>query len=272
MQTIKLKNDIEIPVLGLGTWQAEGSECEEAVKSALKAGYTHIDTAQMYENEDQVGKGIMGYDRSKLFITTKVFGEDMTENDVISTCNASLKKLGTDYVDLFLIHWPLSEEFVMNSLKAMKQLEKQGKVKACGVSNFTIKHFEKYLKAADELRLKIVNNQVEYHPGLNQQELLEYCKSKGISVTAYSPLVRGKAGKYGLLEDIGKKHGKSPEQVSLKWLLQKGLIVIPKSTNEKHIRENMNVFDFELSNEEIGKIDALGSDDRLIDPEWGDFD
>ncbi len=254
----KLNN---IPILGLGTWDLRGNQCVETVKLALELGYTHIDTAESYNNENEIGIGIKSFDRSKLFITSKVWPGNLKHDDVLKACDNSLNKLGTGYLDLYLIHWPSFKIPLEESLPAFNRLFDQGKIKAFGISNFTIPLVKESLEKA---QLPIITNQVEFHPLLYQKELLDFCKSKNIVITAYCPVARGHVFNNKVLVDIGIKYNKTAAQISLKWLLQKGIIAIPKASSVEHLKENIDVFDFELSSDDIEKINNINEDKRLV--------
>ncbi len=269
---LKFSNGMKIPMLGLGTWQLNGSTCISGVKAALGMGYNHIDTAEMYGNENEVRQGMQGFDRKSIFITSKVWPESLSYQHVIDACDNSLKRLGTGYLDLYLLHWPVHGADYKEVFRAFRKLVDDGKAKSVGVSNFTIHHLHDTLPIAKELGLQIAANEVEFHPGLYQKELLEFCSRNGIALIAYSPLGRGKvAGEKSLLE-IAKKHGKTAFQVSLRWILQHGVVVIPKASSEKHLADNMGIFDFELSAEEMKAIDAMGGGDRIVVPAIAEFD
>ena len=270
---IKLNNGKSIPALGLGTWQLKGESCINSVKGAIEMGYTHIDTAEIYGNEEEVGRAIKetGIPRAELFITSKKFPFQLTYNSVIKSCEKSLKKLSTDYLDLYLLHWPKRKKN-MKYLEAFKKLLDEGKIKSFGVSNFTIHHLKDIFPTIENLGLKISVNQVEFHPLLYQKELLEFCKEKNIVMTAYSPLARGMVYENDILKEIGIKYNKTPGQISLRWLLQKDIVVIPKASSEKHLTENINVFDFKLKEEDVHRIDNIAERKRFINPPFfGDF-
>lgn len=259
---VKLNDGNRIPVIGLGTWRLFGKEFISVVKKALEFGYTHFDTAQMYDNESEIGKAIYGVDREKLFITSKVWFDQLRYNDVVLACESSLKKLNTPYIDLYLIHWPNSNVPMKETFEAMAELHKRGLVKSVGVSNFTIFHLKKALKLSS---VPIVTNQVEFHPYLYQKELLEYCMIHKIVLTAWAPLARGKIFSDDVLSKIANVHKKTISQVSLKWLLCKGLVVIPKASSESHLLDNISLFDWDLTDDEIIAIDNIPTKMRLID-------
>lgn len=272
MKTIRMKNNREIPILGLGTWQQTGPTCTEVVKKALDMGYTHVDTAEIYGNEAEVGEGIKDAERSKLFITSKLWMTHYAKDDVLTACNDSLERLGTDYLDLYLMHWPRSDLNMKETLDGLKELYDQGKVKAVGVSNFTINHLKEILPYAQEIGLPITMNQVEFHPLLYQKELLEFCKEHDITVTAYSPLARGEVLENETLKRIAEKHDVSAAQIALAWLMHHGMVVIPKATSEKHLQSNLDSVEIALSSEEMDAIDGIDEQKRLIDPDFAEFD
>lgn len=255
----KLNNGVEMPILGLGVWEsAEGKECENAVFEAMKAGYRHIDTAAVYGNEKSVGNGVKksGISRKEIFVTTKLRNGD--HDDPESALEESLKKLQLDYVDLYLIHWPVPAR--NKTWKMFEQFLEEGTCRAIGVSNFTIRHLEELLKQSN---IVPAVNQVEFTPYLFQKELLEYCKSRGIQLEAYSPLTHGMKLKDSKLVEIAKKYNKTPAQVLLRWNLQHGSVVIPKSTKKERILENSDVFDFEISEEDMKKLDTFDEGFRV---------
>lgn len=255
-----------MPALGFGTWQLRGRECVEGIQVALDTGYTHIDTAQAYENEEQVGEGLdkSGVGREEIFLTTKVWMDNLAAGDLKNSVEGSLRKLRTEYVDLLLIHWPGQSVPVGESLGAMADLKEAGKVRNVGVSNFTTELLE---EAQGVGEVPIFCNQVEYHVYLSQDPVLEWCRENGTLVVAYSPLARAKVFEDPDLPKIGERHGKNAGQVALRWLLQqKGVGAIPKSGNPDHIRSNFDIFDFELSEEEMAQISGLACGGRLIDP------
>jgi 2,5-diketo-D-gluconate reductase B len=257
-----------MPVIGLGTWQLEGVLGRRAVRSAIEMGYRHVDTAQMYENEEDVGQAMKesGVEREKLFVTTKLAIGNLNERSVRESCARSLERLITDYVDLLLIHWPDDAVPLEETLGVMVELKRSGQVKHVGVSNFPVDRLESAMKAVD---VPIFCNQVEYHPYLDQERILSICRRNGIALTAYCPLARAKAAGDGRLAEIGSRYGKSAAQVALRWLIQQpGVAAIPKASGSAHLRENLDVFDFELTAEEVNLIDSIEKDHRLIDPEW----
>lgn len=260
--TVTLTNGVEMPRFGLGVWQVEdGSEVVQSVKWALEAGYRAIDTAAAYGNEEGVGQAIKesGLNREDLFITTKVANTEQGYESTLKAFDESLKKLNLDYIDLYLIHWPLHETFV-DTWKAIEKLYKEEKVRAIGVCNFHQHHFEKLMESAE---FQPMVNQIELHPLLSQEPLREYCASKGIAVEAYSPLGSGKILDNPEIKKIADKYKKSVAQVILRWDWQLGLITIPKSVHQDRIQENADIFDFELSQEDIEFINSLNKDERV---------
>lgn len=269
----KLNNRNKIPLLGLGTWKLKEETCVNIVEQAIKLGYKHIDTAEIYENENEIGRAISGFKREELFITSKVFSIpfSLEYDKILQACEKSLSRLKTNYLDLYLIHWPRKSRY-FNYLKAFKKLIDEGKIRAFGVSNFTINHLKDMIPVAENIGLKISMNQVEFHPLLYQKELLEFCKEKNILITAYSPLARGGVFENKIIQEIASKYNKTPGQISLRWILQKEMAAIPKASSEKHLIENLNIFDFILNKEDIKKIDNLNESKRIVSPVFAQFD
>ncbi|MDZ5722714.1 glyoxal/methylglyoxal reductase, partial [Bacillus sp. SXabc123] len=260
--TVKLHNGVEMPWFGLGVYKVEnGSEATESVKAAIKNGYRSIDTAAIYKNEEGVGIGIKesGVAREELFITSKVWNEDQGYETTLAAFEKSLERLQLDYLDLYLIHWPGKDKY-KDTWRALEKLYKDGKIRAIGVSNFQVHHLEELLKDAE---IKPMINQVEFHPRLTQKELRDYCKAQGIQLEAWSPLMQGQLLDNEVLAQIAEKHNKSVAQVILRWDLQHEVVTIPKSIKEHRIIENADIFDFELSQEDMDKIDALNKDERV---------
>ena len=259
--TVTLHNGVKMPWLGLGVFKVtDGDEVIQSVKSAIRNGYISIDTASFYKNEEGVGQAIKesGVPREELFITTKLWNADQGYESTLEAFEISLNKLGLDYLDLYLIHWPGKDKY-KETWKAFEELYKQGRVRAIGVCNFQVHHLEDLIASAE---IKPMVNQVEFHPHLTQKELLAYCKAQGIQLEAWSPLKQGQLLNHPVLEDIAQKYNKSVAQVILRWDLQHGVITIPKSVKEQRIIDNSNVFDFELSSEDMEKIDGLNQDSR----------
>jgi diketogulonate reductase-like aldo/keto reductase len=261
---IDLNTDLKIPAIGFGTWQIENqNEAQEAVKIALDIGYRLIDTAKVYGNEEGVGKGIKesGLDRSDIFITTKLWNGDQGYDSALKAFDESLKRLGLEYLDLYLIHWPATDKRA-ESWKALQKIYAEGLAKNIGVSNYTVRHLQELLSGS-----KVVPavNQIEFHPFIynDQKEVLEFCKEKGIIIEAYSPLARAKDLNNTTLHAVAERHGKTIAQVMLRWAIQHGTVPIPKSTNAGRIKENFNVFDFELAEEEMQSINRLSSGNHV---------
>lgn len=251
-----------MPWFGLGVFKVEnGSEATESVRAAIKNGYRSIDTAAIYKNEEGVGIGIKesGVAREELFITSKVWNEDQGYETTLAAFEKSLERLQLDYLDLYLIHWPGKDKY-KDTWRALEKLYKDGKIRAIGVSNFQVHHLEELLKDAE---IKPMVNQVEFHPRLTQKELRDYCKEQGIQLEAWSPLMQGQLLDNEVLTQIAEKHNKSVAQVILRWDLQHEVVTIPKSIKEHRIIENADIFDFELSQEDMDKIDALNKDERV---------
>ncbi|WP_381568110.1 aldo/keto reductase [Streptomyces eurythermus] len=260
--TVTLNNGVEIPQLGFGVFQVPDAETTAAVSSALKAGYRSIDTAAIYGNESGVGRALAdsGIAREDLFITTKLWNADQGYDATLKAFDTSLTKLGLDYVDLYLIHWPTpARDLYRESWKAIEKLVAEGRIRAAGVSNFQPDHLKRLL--ADSELVPAVN-QIELHPGLQQGELRAVHAELGIATEAWSPLAQGAVLKDEAITTIAARHGKSPAQVVLRWHLQLGNVVIPKSVTPARIRENLDVFDFTLTDDEMTAIAGLDRDLR----------
>jgi 2,5-diketo-D-gluconate reductase B len=251
-QTIKGE---KVPSLGLGTWRLTGNECQRAVERALSSGYRHIDTAQIYRNEEQVGQGIQssGVDREEVFLVTKVWTSNFSHQRTIESTHESLRRLGTDYIDLLLMHWPNPSVPLEETLGAMVELQDEGNVRHVGVSNFPSSMVEEAAQHAT-----VFCNQVEYHPYRAQDELLEQAKEMDYLLTAYSPIAKGAVLKDRTLVEIGEAHGRTTAQVALRWLIEQAKVAaIPKATSEDHLKANLDIFVFELSEEEMQRISRL---------------
>lgn len=256
-----LSNGVKIPLVGFGTYKSgDDEDTSKAVKNALKLGYRMIDTASFYGNEIGIGKGIKesGIDREEIFLVTKLWNEDHGYESTIKAFNKSLKSLGVDYIDLYLIHWP--NKLNAETWKAFEYLYSIGKVKAIGVCNFKINHLEELKKIATIMPMV---NQVEMHPFSIKSEIISYCKENDIQVIAWSPISRGKIFSNDLMVNLSEKYNKTIAQVALRWHTQRGVIPIPKSSNESRIKENIEIFDFEISSEDIKKIDLLDEGDDV---------
>jgi len=262
---LKLNNGVLVPQLGLGVWQAkDGTEVERAIAVAFENGYRLIDTAKIYGNETGVGNAMKasGLKREEIFLTTKLWNSDQGYDQTMRAFDGSLQRLGTDYVDLYLIHWPMPKvgKFT-DTWKAFEKLYADKRVRAIGVSNFMVTHLEELLSASD---LVPAVNQVELHPRLAQRELREFCDQHDIEVESYSPLMHGgEVLDEDAVKQIANRHSKTPAQVVLRWHIQNGLIVIPKSVTPSRIKENIDIFDFELTAKDMAAIDAMDNGGRI---------
>ena len=263
MKEIVLNDGNKIPIIGFGTYKSTKEEGIQSIKDALTKGYRLIDSAAFYFNEEEVGIGIneSGIDRNEIFVTTKLWRENLGYEEAKKAFNTSLKKLGLDYVDLYLIHWPANARNYTNwqkanadSWHAMEEMQAEGKIKSIGVSNFWQEHLEALFQTANKIPAV---NQIEFHPGYWQPELTAFCKKNGIAVESWQPLARGKIFGNKELQAIAKQHNKTVAQICLRWVIQHDTIVIPKSSTLHRIEENINIFDFELSEEEMKIIDEL---------------
>lgn len=268
MQTHTLSNGPVMPAIGFGTWEIDRLKTVAAVTSALEAGYRLIDTAKIYGNEREVGEAVRqsNIPREELFVTTKLWNDDQGYDDTRQAFETSLEKLGLDYLDLYLIHWPATSRR-SDSWRAMSELCDEGRIKAIGVSNFTVRHLEE-LKS-DSVPVPVVN-QVEFHPFIyeQQKEILEYCRQHDILIEAYSPLSRATKQPEAAIDRIAEAAGKTPSQVILRWCVQHGTVPLPRSTNPEHIKENFDIFDFELSDDDMAALNGLSDGQRVTwDPE-----
>jgi 2,5-diketo-D-gluconate reductase B len=247
----------EVPALGLGTWRLSGRSCYDAVRAALELGYRHIDTAEMYDNAEEVGRAIRqsGIDRAAIFLTTKVPPGKLRAAAARRSAEDSLRRLGLPYVDLLLIHWPSAEAPLGETLDAFAALQTEGKTRFIGVSNFTVPLLDEAARHGADL----LCNQVEYHPYLSQRPVLDAVRRLGMMLTAYAPVAKGRAVADGTLAAIGRKYGKCAAQVSLRWLIeQDGVAAIPKASSRAHLAQNLAIFDFVLTPEDRAAIDRMG--------------
>lgn len=256
-----LHNGVKMPWLGFGTFKiTEEGQVEKAVLEALKVGYRHIDTAAIYGNEEGVGKAIKesGVKREEIFLTSKVWNGDQGYDSTLKAFEASLKRLGTDYLDLYLIHWPkpLNKE----TWRALEKLYKEKRVRAIGVSNFKVHHLEELLESCEIVPMV---NQVEYHPQFPQTEVLEFCKKHNIQLEAWGPLMQGKIFGIPLMKELSEKYNKTISQIALRWDIQTGVVTIPKSVTPERIKENADIFDFEISQEDMERISELNTGERI---------
>lgn len=268
MEFVTFYNGNEMPIIGLGTFRVENNDqCKDAVKHAIENGYRHIDTAMIYDNEEMVGQGIAeglastGLDRSDLFVTSKLWLNDYGRSNVAEAYETSLSKLGLDYLDLYLMHWPgLDEALMIDTWQGMEDLYKNDKVKNIGVSNFNAEHLEALLA---QVSIKPVINQVEFHPYLTQSELRRYLEVQNIHVESWSPLMNAQILENDTVKSVASEINKTPAQVIIRWNIEHGVVVIPKSVTPSRIEENLNVFDFELTKEQIERLDSLNEDKRI---------
>ncbi len=269
MQTVSLANVQKMPLLGLGTYHLESAK---EVRNALELGYRLLDTAHLYGNHRVIAEGIKGVARESLFLTTKLSLGQINREHVVTSiekaCELALKELNTSYIDLYLLHWPDRSLPMIEILKRMQGLIKEGKLRSIGVCNCTIHHLQDFIDAGIQVHV----NQVEFHPYLYQKELWEFCKKQKIVLQSYRPLGKGKLVNEPIFEEIGKRHQKTPAQVILRWLIQKQIPTIPKASSEAHLKENLAIFDFVLTNAEMAQIDGLNKNIRYCKTEWSDFD
>ena len=258
--SVKLNDGREMPQLGLGVWKTTDGNEVRAVRAALDAGYRHIDTAAIYGNEDGVGRAIAesGVDRESIWVTTKCWNADVRSGDVRAALHTSLKKLRLEYVDLYLVHWPV--EGRVDAYREIEKLRREGLCRSIGVSNFMPEHVDELLAATEVVPAV---NQVELHPYLQPADVLESCARHGIAIEGWSPLMQGAFKREPLFAKVGDKHGKSAAQVVIRWALQRGFITIPKSANPGRIQENGDVFDFEIGSDDMRAITALSRDQRF---------
>lgn len=256
----ELSNGVKIPIIGFGTYKLENDESCNVINEAINSGYRSIDTASFYNNEEGVGKGIKesGIPREELFVTTKVWTEDDRYEDTIEAFNKSLHKLGLDYIDLYLVHWPT--ENIKETWRAIEDLYKEKKVRAIGVCNCTVEQLEEIIGFSE---INPMVNQVEIHPKRSEKELLRVCKRHNISVQACSPIMRGKLSSNFIIKNLAKKYNKSEAQIILRWHLQNNVIAIPKTNKQNRIKENINIFDFNISKDDMEKIDSINKNERI---------
>jgi diketogulonate reductase-like aldo/keto reductase len=262
-------NGAEIPAIGLGTWQLRGEECAAAVKSAIEAGYRHVDTAAMYGNEEAVGEGLRasGVARDEVFVTTKVWPEDLAPADLRRSAEASLKRLGLSQVDLLLIHWPNAAIPLAGTIRALCEAKRAGLSRHIGVANFTVRLLDEAVSLADE---PIVANQCEYHPYLDQSLVRAECRKHGAAFVSYCPIGKAQVLSEPAIQAIAKAHRRTPAQIVLRWQVQQpGVVAIPKSGDPQRQRENFSVFDFGLTDEEMAAICGLARPGgRMVTPAW----
>jgi diketogulonate reductase-like aldo/keto reductase len=261
-----------IPLVGLGTWNLRGRTCARVVEQALRLGYRHIDTAQMYDNEREVGEGMRasGVPREQIFVTTKVWPTRFSPPELARSAVESLARLRLDAVDLLLLHWPSSQVPLSETLAALCKVKREGLARHIGISNFTVALVNEAVRLSSE---PLVCDQIEMHPYLDQSKVVEACRAHGLAVVAYSPIARGNAAKDKVLAGIGKAHGKSAAQVCLRWLVQQNIIVIPRTSKVERLSSNAAIFDFTLTDDEMARIAALShTEGRIVRmsgaPDW----
>ncbi|MGY3189076.1 aldo/keto reductase [Lysinibacillus sp. TE18511] len=276
MGSITLNNGLKMPLVGYGVFRVpEGDDLAEAVKTAIAKGYRSIDTAQVYRNEESVGRGIRAaideglVTREELFVTSKVWNDGLSYEETLTAYDSSLEKLGLDYLDLYLVHWPGIDTNYVDVYKALEKIYQDGRVRSIGVSNFHVHHLENLLK---ETSIIPVINQIEFHPHLIQEEVRAYCKEKGVQVEAWSPLMNGSLLEEALIQQLATKYRKTPAQIVLRYDVQHGVVTIPKTMTPTRMTENLAVFDFALTEEEMAQLDALNDGLRCgPDPEKFNF-
>ena len=265
-----LNNGVKMPWLGFGVFKLEdGNEVERSILRALEVGYRSIDTASVYKNETGVGAALKANSlpREEIFLTTKVWNEDLRKKRVMEAFEESLERLEVEYVDLYLIHWPV-ENCYLDAWPEMEKIYQSGRAKAIGLSNFMIPHLKEILEICE---VKPAVNQVEFHPWLVQPKLLEFCQSQQIQLEAWSPIIKGQVTEIPIIQELGKKYGKTAAQIALRWGIQHQVVVIPKSSNPQRILENSQIFDFEISAEDMALLDSLDQGKR-VGPDPFNFD
>lgn len=253
----------QIPAIGAGTWDLAGETVKESVRCALETGYTHVDTAEGYENEPEIGEVLAEYDRDEVFLTSKVLPKHLHYGSVFEACRDSIRKLGVEYLDLYLIHWPNPTISVRETWNAMEQLAEEGYVENIGVSNFSAYQLSAVKHIAD---VPVAVNQIEYNPLYARSELLEYCRDTNVVVEAAAPFGRGKVFDHQTVREVAEKHDRSPAQVALRWAIEKDIVVLPKSSSPDHIRSNFELFDWELDTTDHEKLDGIEVSDPAYDP------
>ncbi|MCL4398166.1 aldo/keto reductase [Patescibacteria group bacterium] len=266
MKYFKFKTGTEIPALGFGTWQLEGEKVAEPLSIALEVGFRHIDTAWIYANQNEIGKVLQDskIPRQELFVTSKVWTTQLRKQDAVNSCKETLEQLRLSYLDLFLIHWPNKDIPIRETLEALEQLKEEKLIRDFGVSNFNIARLTEALKYSSE----IVDNQVEFHPSLNQKELKSFCDKNNILMTAYSPIAQGQDLKLPGVSKLADKYKRTPSQIIINWLISKNIIAIPRSGDREHIADNFHSLDFQLSEEDTQIIDNIGGENRLVNPKF----
>ncbi len=264
----KLIQGIEVPEIGLGTYKLHDRECTQIVRQALDMGYRHIDTAQSYKNSQGIGEAIQTslISREDIFLTTKIWHTNLQPDDVLQSTEDTLRELDTPYVDLLLIHWPNKRVDLRKTIEAMLVLRDQGKAMNIGVSNFPLSMLK---RVKEEIRAPIFCEQVEFHPFIDQLDILDYSIENEIMLSAYCPIARGEVMEQKDLQQIGEKYNKTPAQVALRWLIeQENVVAIPKSSSKEHLQENIDIYDFELTDNEFEQIDLIQKNERIVNPSF----
>jgi diketogulonate reductase-like aldo/keto reductase len=259
---VELPSGDELPMAGVGTWDIGGETVTEAVRAGLDAGYGHVDTAEGYHNESEIGEALAEYDREDVFLTSKVLAKHLNYNGVIEACEDSLERLGTDYLDLYLIHWPNPAVSLRETLNAMATLHDRGLVRNVGVSNFSAYQLSCALHISD---VPIAVNQIEFHPWLQRPEIVDYCHEEGVAVEAAAPLARTRVFEDETLQDLAEAYDRSVPQIVLKWATERGVVVLPKSSSPAHVRSNLALFDWSMDEADLARIDELDRDEPVYD-------
>jgi diketogulonate reductase-like aldo/keto reductase len=260
--SVTLPSGDEMPMIGVGTWDIDGETVQESVRAGLDGVYTHVDTAEGYRNESEIGEMLAGYDREELFLTSKVLPGNLNYDSVIEACEDSLDRLGTDYLDLYLIHWPNPAISLRETFDAMETLHDEGKIENVGVSNFSAYQLSNALHIAD---VPIAVNQIEFHPWFQRPDLVEYCRENDVVVEAAAPLARTDILGDDTVEDIAENYDKTPAQVVLRWAVEEDVVVIPKSTSADHIESNGRLFDWELDSDDHQRLNEIDRDQPVYD-------
>jgi diketogulonate reductase-like aldo/keto reductase len=260
--SVRLPSGDKIPIVGAGTWDIGGDTVRDSVRAALDAGYTHIDTAEGYMNEAEIGEVVADHDREEMFLTSKILPSNLNYDSVINSCEASLEKLGTDYLDLYLIHWPNPAISLRETLNAMEQLHDQGMVRNIGVSNFSAYQLSCAHHVSD---IPIAVNQIEFHPWLQRPDLFDYCRETETVIEAAAPLARTEVLGGETVQDLAEEYGKTSAQIVLRWGVEKGVVVMPKSTSADHIQGNIELFDWELDESDHQRLDEIDRDQPVYD-------
>lgn len=265
--TKELPSGDEIPVVGLGTWNLDDETVIESVQTGIDAGYTHVDTAEGYHNETEIGEAIAGH-REDLFVTSKVLPKHLAYESVIESCEATLDRLGTDYLDLYLIHWPNPAISLRETLSAMATLHDEGKVRNVGVSNFSTYQLSCAQHVSD---VPIAVNQIEFHPYLQRPDLVDFCRETDTVIEAAAPLARGELFDDETVTELSEAYDKSPAQIVLKWEVERGVVPLPKSSSPEHVRQNLSLFDWELDETDLAKLDSIDRDFPVYDTPGRDW-